>query len=224
MTESFNNMTNSHALSVSDALGVLVSAAEARRDQYQDLADHKGVEAATEELWDVGAQEADNMAELIGSALEVFREHRDKILDAKREAPSRRKLEIESILRDVINIAERIEEGLGQAETVEALRNMASLNQQIFVKGFTDPKAQALDIDRLTQSLDDIGKPRPGRVIIGVDPAHPDSDKSVMMRIKDNKPVPFPVNPEICHHPADSRQVMGSPHYGEWCDDCGAIL
>lgn len=83
MSETFNNMTNSHRLSVSDALGVLVSAAEARRDQYQDLADRRGVDAATEELWDVGVQEAVNMAELIGSALDVFREHRDQVLDAK---------------------------------------------------------------------------------------------------------------------------------------------
>lgn len=66
-------------LSLSDAVGVLVSAAEARRDQWQGVAEGKSPDDLVDDLWEsasTGCLEAESMVDLVQHAIDVVRESR----------------------------------------------------------------------------------------------------------------------------------------------------
>lgn len=68
-----------HKLTLGDALGVLISAAEVRRDQWAGVGEGKRPDELIDELWESagsGNLEAQNMEDLIGHAIDVVREAR----------------------------------------------------------------------------------------------------------------------------------------------------
>ena len=56
------------------ALGVLVSAADVRRDQWARVARGERPDSAIDELWEVDQEEAEQMADMIARALKIVRE------------------------------------------------------------------------------------------------------------------------------------------------------
>jgi len=56
------------------ALGVLVIAADVRRDQWARVARGERPDATIEELWEVSQEEAGRVADMITKALKIVRE------------------------------------------------------------------------------------------------------------------------------------------------------